>query len=173
MKCQYCGAEVLEGRFCNYCGSELPDEPTISIKGDNNTIINNNFFAKEREKKEYYQPELEKFYPRDFTGYKHELIKKSIVGFACGIIVFIYFCITTNAVVSTLVFVLLIVLACKLYDKYKVECARFQLEEYDREDAINEINYQREYDAWFNSLSEEEKQTELLRQILERNKETE
>lgn len=32
MKCQFCGAETKPGKFCEYCGSELPQEkPTITI----------------------------------------------------------------------------------------------------------------------------------------------
>ena len=40
MKCPNCGAEST-GRFCSYCGSELPKkEPSIHIE-HNETIINN------------------------------------------------------------------------------------------------------------------------------------
>lgn len=32
MKCRFCGAETQPGKFCEYCGSELPQEkPTINI----------------------------------------------------------------------------------------------------------------------------------------------
>ena len=32
MKCQFCGAETQPGKFCEYCGSELPQEkPAIQI----------------------------------------------------------------------------------------------------------------------------------------------
>lgn len=42
--------------------------------------------------------------------------------------------------------------------------------EYEREERINRINYKREYDAWFDSLSEAEKQTELMRRMVEKNR---
>ncbi len=47
MKCPYCGAEVT-GRFCSYCGSELPKkEPNVHIE-HNETIINN--YSKQKPK---------------------------------------------------------------------------------------------------------------------------
>lgn len=41
MKCPNCNAEVT-GRFCEYCGSELPKEKTVTnITSNSKTIINN------------------------------------------------------------------------------------------------------------------------------------
>lgn len=35
MKCPQCGAEVREGKFCNYCGASLPDNTKrIEVKID-------------------------------------------------------------------------------------------------------------------------------------------
>ncbi len=56
MKCPYCGAEVT-GRFCSYCGSELPKkEPNVHIE-HNETIINNFDASKELDSNSIYQEE--------------------------------------------------------------------------------------------------------------------
>lgn len=35
MKCPQCGAEVREGKFCNYCGASLPDDTKrVEVKID-------------------------------------------------------------------------------------------------------------------------------------------
>lgn len=56
MKCPYCGAEVT-GRFCSYCGSELPQEkPNIHIE-HKETIINNYDSNKEPDYDRIYEEE--------------------------------------------------------------------------------------------------------------------
>lgn len=41
MKCPNCSAEVI-GRFCPYCGSEMPKEKeTVNITDNRSTVINN------------------------------------------------------------------------------------------------------------------------------------
>ena len=41
MKCPNCNAEVT-GRFCSYCGSEMPKEKeTVNITDNRSTVINN------------------------------------------------------------------------------------------------------------------------------------
>lgn len=45
MKCENCGAEVAEGRFCNYCGSELPKEKEIINITDNRSTVINNYYT--------------------------------------------------------------------------------------------------------------------------------
>ncbi len=45
MKCPSCGAEV-RGRFCEYCGSEMPKEETVTnIHNKSKTIINNYYHS--------------------------------------------------------------------------------------------------------------------------------
>lgn len=75
----------------------------------------------------------------------------------------------SNVLLSVCI-ILFFLLVKKLYDNYRQAYDDFCEEEYQREDSVNERNYQKEYDAWFNSLNEEEKQTELLRQLIEKEK---
>ena len=73
MKCENCGAEVTEGRFCNYCGSELPREGTTNIKGNNNTVNTiNNYYSAPEERNEYIEPELIEFIPKDDSFLQRE-----------------------------------------------------------------------------------------------------
>lgn len=60
MECPSCGAEVT-GRFCSYCGRELPKESTVSIKGNDNTVMINNYYQEAATPK----IKLKKFKPRD------------------------------------------------------------------------------------------------------------
>lgn len=42
MKCQNCGAEVKSGKFCEYCGCELPkDNPNVNITNNYYGNVNN------------------------------------------------------------------------------------------------------------------------------------
>lgn len=168
MKCPNCNAEVI-GRFCSYCGSELPQESSVNIKGNQNTVITNNFYNKEIHNKEYIEPELEEFIPRDFEPYKQKLIIKSIFIIFVSFFLALFIGQISNVILSVCI-ILLFLIAKKLYDNYRQAYEDFYEEEYQREYSVYERNYQREYDAWFNSLNEEEKQTELLRQLIEKEK---
>lgn len=44
MKCPNCNAEVT-GRFCTYCGSELPKEKESINITDNRSIVINNYYS--------------------------------------------------------------------------------------------------------------------------------
>lgn len=44
MKCPNCNAEVT-GRFCEYCGSELPKEKSITNINNNSKTIINNYYS--------------------------------------------------------------------------------------------------------------------------------
>jgi len=46
MRCPGCGADV-SGRFCTYCGRELPRDNAQNVAGDNSnqTIINNYYYG--------------------------------------------------------------------------------------------------------------------------------
>lgn len=43
MKCPNCGAEST-GRYCDYCGSELPKNGPDTIFNDNSNIVINNYY---------------------------------------------------------------------------------------------------------------------------------
>lgn len=42
MNCPNCGAAIKEGKFCNYCGAKLPEEPKIDVKKRDYRISFNN-----------------------------------------------------------------------------------------------------------------------------------
>lgn len=56
MKCPYCGAEAT-GRFCSYCGSELPKEKQNIHIEHKETIINNYDSNKEPDYDRIYEEE--------------------------------------------------------------------------------------------------------------------
>lgn len=167
MKCENCGAEVTEGRFCNYCGSELPKEGTINIKGNNNTVNTiNHYHPIPEERKEYVAPKLKRFVPGNSSFLKKELILYITIE-TLLFILFIEMCI----IKEPLAFFLLLLTIClgiyffRTHTSHKEE---FYEREYLRECEVRRINYKREYDAWFDTLTESEKQTELMRRMLEK-----
>lgn len=57
MKCPYCNAEVT-GKFCSYCGSEMPEEQTnMTVNGN---IVINNYYGKDEDNdcEEEYEDEV-------------------------------------------------------------------------------------------------------------------
>jgi hypothetical protein len=88
MECPSCGAEVT-GRFCSYCGRELPKESTVSIKGNDNTVMINNYYQEAATPK----IKLKKFKPRDANSFmdnvQEEKRKKLLVYLLIEIAVFI------------------------------------------------------------------------------------
>lgn len=88
MECPSCGAEVT-GRFCSYCGRELPKESTVSIKGNDNTVMINNYYQEAATPK----IKLKKFKPRDanifMDNVQEEKRKKLLVYLLIEIAVFI------------------------------------------------------------------------------------
>lgn len=57
MKCPNCGAEVT-GRFCSYCGSEMPEKQSnMTVNGN---IVINNYYGKDEDNdcEEEYEDEV-------------------------------------------------------------------------------------------------------------------
>lgn len=169
MKCENCGAEVTEGRFCNYCGSELPREGTTNIKGNNNTVNTiNNYYSAPEARNEYIEPELIEFIPKDDSFLQREAYIYIII-VALLFLVYMIFSILIGRLVLGYS-IIVIAPAIYFYKNHKEHKQAFYDSEYEREERIHRINYKREYDAWFDSLSEAEKQTELMRRIVEKNR---
>lgn len=169
MKCENCGAEVTEGRFCNYCGSELPREGTTNIKGNNNTVNTiNNYYSTSEERNEYIEPELIEFIPKDDSFLQREAYIYIIIVALLFLVYMVYSIIIDHLILWYSIFI--IAPAIYFYKTYQRHKQEFYDSEYEREEKINRINYKREYDAWFDSLSESEKQTELMRRMVEKNK---
>lgn len=170
MKCENCGAEVTEGRFCPYCGSELPKEGVINIKGNNNTVttVNHYYSPPTEERKEYVPPKLKRFVPKDDSFLKKEVIYYFIIE---GLLIAIFIVLS---LIQGSLFIMPLLAAIGLgiyfYKTHQAHKQEFYDSEYEREEKINRINYKREYDAWFDSLSESEKQTELMRRMVEKNR---
>lgn len=58
MKCPYCGAEV-QGKFCSYCGSELPKAQSITNVTDNShTTIINNYYGYQNASQQNPEPNI-------------------------------------------------------------------------------------------------------------------
>lgn len=175
MKCENCGAEVTEGRFCNYCGSELPREGTTNIKGNNNTVNTiNNYYSASEERNEYVEPELIEFIPGDYDGLMQKNKKTMLTSvcttfgiFAIGAVAIL---INGDSFLIVLSLILCIVINVFVYKQLEKRKIKFEITEHRREERINRINYKRQYDAWFNSLTEAEKQTELIRRMVEENR---
>lgn len=68
MKCPNCNAEVT-GRFCEYCGSEIPKEqPQQNITGQNVTVINNYYNSEPQDEEEIEEEPEEELLPESKLG---------------------------------------------------------------------------------------------------------
>lgn len=165
MRCENCGAEVIEGRFCNYCGSELPKEENVSIKGNNNTVNTiNNYYSPKEERNKYVEPELIEFVPKDDSFLKREVRLYIFISVLLLLVYIAYSLIIGHFSIGLTLIV--IVIFVYLYKSHRERAQEFYDSECERENHINRINQKRQYDAWFDSLTEAEKQTELMRRMV-------
>lgn len=156
MECPSCGAEVT-GRFCSYCGRELPKESTVSIKGNDNTVMINNYYQEAATPK----IKLKKFKPRDanifMDNVQEEKRKKLLVYLLIEIAVFILSIFLFKGY-SFIVLIVEIGLFVNKKENLDIEANEkidsFFDEEISREKKVDEINYQRAVKAWTESLDD-------------------
>lgn len=93
MKCPNCNAEVT-GRFCEYCGSEMPKEqPQQNISGQNVTVINN-YYSTDSQDEEEIEEDIEELLPESKLGIISLVLSIfailfSFASFGFGILIFI------------------------------------------------------------------------------------
>lgn len=94
MKCPSCNAEVT-GRFCEYCGSEMPKEQSQqNITGQNVTVINNYYNTELQEEEEIDEELEEELLPESKLGIISFILSIfaflfSFISFGFGILIFI------------------------------------------------------------------------------------
>lgn len=79
MKCPNCNAEVI-GKFCEYCGSELPKEKNVTnINNNSKTIINNYYSGTNMAEKQTRKTKNNPPNPSKKSNYKFEGIGVTIL----------------------------------------------------------------------------------------------
>lgn len=94
MNCPNCGAAIKEGKFCNYCGAKLPEEPKIDVKKrDYRFSFNSESSVRKAEIKKEIEAQRQE-HAQKMTEQIKEINKqnnKILIGFAiAAIILFIF-----------------------------------------------------------------------------------